>query len=165
MDIGSWITQDNINTLVAGSALVVGAGAWRAGHRSANATEASAEAAQSSAAEAKRSADAAFEGVRVANASLALQQESVRPKPQLRIDRVGNGLWRLINGGMAAAENIAIHEDDATSVFWDEPLGERLAPGESRDLSVVAVASPPSFLRFVWDGQPEPHHVQCPGQV
>ena len=165
MDIGSWITRDNINFAVAAAALFTAAGAWRAGHRSANATEDSAAAARDSAAEAKRSADAAIHGVEIANSSLQLQQAAMQPKAKLRIDRINTGVWRLVNEGTGPAENLSFLDEDQDIVRWYDPLGDRLAVGESRDLRAVEMGSPPPFLRFTWDGHFAPAHIPCPPQA
>lgn len=177
MNVDSWITKDDISIAIATLALVI---AWRTGHRSAaaaevsageaqasaRATQASADAARESAIEAKRSADAAIRGVEIANASLYLQQELVRPKPALRVSRTSSCRWRLTNVGNAAAENIVfLDDDDQDVVEWDRPLGRRLAPGESRDMTVMHMGSPPTSLRFTWGGLTEPVDVPCPDRA
>lgn len=169
MDIGSWITRDNANTAVAVAALLTAYGAWRAGHRSAKATEDSASAARDSAAEAKRSADAAegataaaVQGVQIAAASLALQQEAVKPRVRLTIKRDRPGLFLLRNEGDAPAVGLALHADDIPHVQAHDAWGESLPRNDSREL-VLLEADRPASLRFTWEGQDDP--VRVPVEV
>ncbi|MFI5642638.1 hypothetical protein ACIA8H_35260 [Streptomyces goshikiensis] len=151
------------------AALGVSIGAWRASHRSANAAESSvgeakrsADASERSAGAAEGATAAAVQGVQIAAASLALQQEAARPKVDLKIRQVGRGTFRLINVGQATAVGLAVHSEDESLLEWHDEWGERLAPRESREVGFPG-ADHPNHVRFVWDGQIEPVYVEVEG--
>ncbi|MFE1230294.1 hypothetical protein [Streptomyces sp. NPDC058745] len=121
-----------------------------------------ADAAEQSATDGRRSADAAVRGVEIANTSLQLQLDSVRPRVELQIKRAGSGVYQVENVGRAPATGLALHADDEQDVHWDEPLGETLLPGDLRLLSFQAAGSPLRRLRFTWEGQAEPVVVPVP---
>lgn len=164
MDIASYATLG-----VSLAAFGVSVGAWRASHRSANAAEGSvveakrsADASERSAQAAEGSTAAAVQGVQIAADSLSLQQEAVRPKVELRIRQAGSGFFQLTNVGRAEAVGLALHPDDEVLMEALEPWSDRLAPQASRLISFRG-AGWPLQVRFTWDGQSEPAHIQVEG--
>ena len=143
-------------------ALLLSAGAIVVSLKARDDGKRAADAAENSASDGRRSADAAVRGVEIANASLQLQLEALKPQVVLRIEAPGRGVLRLINRGDAPAVGLALSEEDAANVHWDEPLGDVLEPQDGREFQVANAADPIRRLRFTWDGQEGPVAVPLP---
>lgn len=110
----------------------------------------------------RRSADAAVRSAQAEEAALQLQQAAAQPAVVLRIRGSAPGIYRLVNGGDMAARNLSIHAADAGTVLWDPAPPGDLEPGDSREFLAATPANKPSRLRFTWDGQQRPVHVDWP---
>ncbi|MFE5996743.1 hypothetical protein ACFQ6C_07595 [Streptomyces sp. NPDC056454] len=162
---GDWPTL--VACLIAGAALVVAFKAQRDGRRSATASEASAAAAVASVEEARLSRLASERSANVAEETLAdqrreaaerraVEEEANRPRPDLRIVRLGRYRFELRNFGTGPAAEVTVTA--RTAPYQMDPIENvALMGGEAFPFTMMAADGlpVPRTLYAVWDGQAE----------
>ena len=153
-DMPAWLAL-----ALSGGALWVSIKARGDGKKSANASATSAEASV-------RSAVAAEEALALqrqeAEARRLADEEAARPRVLLRIERVAQQRFRMLNLGDAPAHSVTVLDPPRSSNGLAEPF--ELGPHSAHPFGMLGYAgSPiPNALRVTWDGQPEPVSLLVP---